>query len=738
MRIRSRLLILFLSVLIPAFITASIGIYYVYSETQEANRQSMREVAQALALVVDREMMKREAVLQTLATSSALDKGDLQQFYVEAKRVAPTIETSIMLSDLHGQVLLNTQLPYKPGARVAMPLLQNLREEAGPEATVISDIYTSPIGNQPSFTIQVPVKRDGILIYFLEMNVFVSQLQSVFREQRLPNTWNGSILDRNGIIAARNRNADRFVGRPARSTIVSMMRESLEGFNNDGTALTGEPVTAFFSRAPRSDWRFLISVPQIEFKRSAYNAITVIAFLSLVFFGLSVAVAVLLGRNAANAVEKLQDSAEKLGRGEPVTPMRSGVREFDAVSEAMAQASQSLEHTHTEMERRVKEAVAMSERSQRALLQGQKLEALGRLTGGIAHDFNNILQTLTTGLQLSLMSITGERERNLLQSCQRAVARGGELARQLMAFGRVQEARLETLDVSDHLKTTLPLLTGALPSNIAFALKTAPDLWQVTIDPLQFELALLNLTINARDAMPEGGTITLEAENECFTSAMHELHAGDYVRIRLIDTGAGMSEDVSARAFDPFFTTKKIGKGSGMGLPQVYGFTKQSGGALLLHSREGSGTTITIYLPRAEQDAFLPKLDSNTVPAQTIKGSILFVEDDALVRETIAPALSVAGLDVCVAQTGEQAVEILESNQQINLVFSDIVMPGTISGIELAHIIRDRFPHIRVVLATGYSEQRVNLPGIRMLAKPYSMNEVIAVLSQELPADTPQ
>jgi len=732
MRIRTRLLILFLSVLIPAFITAGIGISYVFSETQEANRQSMREIAQALALVVDREMMKREAVLKTLATSAALDTADLRHFYLQAKRVAPTIESSLMLSDRDGNVLLNTRLPYQSNRRDPNALLKTLRDQAEPDETVISDMYESPITKQLSFLIQIPVKRDNQVIYYLGMSVFASELQSVFREQRLPNTWNGSILDRNGIIAARNRNADQFVGKSARNTIVRLMSESYEGFNNDGRSLTGEPVTAFFSRAPRSEWRFLVSVPQDEFKRSAYNAIVVIGALSLLFFGLALATAVILGRKATRAVEKLQESAEKLGKGEPVVASHSGVYEFDAVSRAMAKASESLNLTHTELERRVSEAVAMSERSQRALLQGQKLEALGRLTGGIAHDFNNVLQTLTTGLQMCLLLAKGERERTLLQSCQRAVTRGVELARKLMAFGRVQDARLETLNVGEQMRLATPLLTGTLPSNIEFKLHHDPDLWSVTIDPLQFELALLNLTINARDAMPDGGTISLEACNEQLSDPAHELPAGDYVRVRITDTGTGMSEEVSARAFDPFFTTKNIGEGSGMGLPQAYGFAKQSGGSLLLNSREGVGTSFTFYLPRSESHSILPKLDANSIHPQFIKGSLLFVEDDALVRETIAPALSLAGLDVQVAKSGDEALQILESGKTFDLVFSDVVMPGSISGIDLAQIVRKRFSSTHIVLATGYSERRINLPDVRMLAKPYNMEELIVALSNEL------
>jgi len=593
-------------------------------------------------------------------------------------------------------------------------------------------MYVAPVGGQLGFLIQMPVKRDGQTVYFLSMNVFASQLQSVFSEQQLPESWNGSIIDRNGVIAARNRNAEQFVGKPVRETIMRKMQESREGFNDEGTALTGEPVTAFFSRAPRSEWRFLVSVPQVEFRRNARNGVAFIVALSIILLGGAIAAAVSLGRSTARSVEQLLDSAHRLGRGEPVQATRSGIHEFDAVSQAMAKAGADLNVAHADMERRVSEAVAIAERSQRALLQGQKLEALGRLTGGIAHDFNNVLQTLTTGLQICLMTASGEREKSLLQSCQRAVKRGVELARQLMVFGRVQDARLETLSVGLHLKIAVPLLTGALPSNIDFKLSFDDDLWNVTVDPLQFELALLNLTMNARDAMPDGGSISLEAHNETVHAATAQLPAGDYVRVTLADTGSGMSEEVSARALDPFFTTKDIGQGSGMGLPQAYGFARQSGGSLLLNSREGKGTTITIYLPRAHADAIVQSAGDERIAQQVAEGSLLFVEDDPLVRDTVAPALTLAGFKVQVAQSGDEALRLLESGTHFDLVFSDIVMPGTTSGIDLAQAVRERFPRTRIVLATGYSERRVNLPGIRLLAKPYDIEEAIAVLNNVL------
>ena len=478
MPIRSRLLILVLAVLIPAFMTAGIGMIYIYSESQQTHRQSMREVAHALALVVDKEVAKREAILQTLATSPSLDVADLNDFYIQAKRIAPTVETSIVLRDVQGKVLLNTRLPQGTSVQPSPAGIAELRALHGTDDTIVSSMYTSPTAKQASISIQIPVKRADTLIYYLEMSIFASQLQAVFKEQKLPGSWIGTIVDRDFVVVARNKDPEDFVGKQASREIRKKMQDNIEGFN-DGIALSGEPVFAFFSRAPNSQLRFVVSVPQKELQQTATRAVAFIGALSVLLLGIAVIAALAVGRNTANAVEKLLRSAKALGKGELLSPARSGIAELDAVSNAMAQADNELRTNRENLERRVAEAVSVAERSQRALLQGQKLEALGRLTGGIAHDFNNVLQTLTSGLQVCLRSAATEREKSLLQACLRAVTRGVELTRQLMAFGRVQDARLETLDVSKHLQLVLPLLTGALPSNIEFKLKTNPDLWRI-------------------------------------------------------------------------------------------------------------------------------------------------------------------------------------------------------------------------------------------------------------------
>jgi CheY-like chemotaxis protein len=251
----------------------------------------------------------------------------------------------------------------------------------------------------------------------------------------------------------------------------------------------------------------------------------------------------------------------------------------------------------------------------------------------------------------------------------------------------------------------------------------------VTVDPLQFDLALLNLAINARDAMPDGGNLTIGARN-CVLEPTSERAGGDYVLVTVTDTGTGMTPEVMARALDPFFTTKEPGKGTGLGLAQAYAFATQSEGSLALSSTPGQGTRVELYLPRSTQPLSPQPVRGGHTETLEASGRILFVEDDALVREAVARGLEEAGFDVLVAADGERALAMIEAGLEVDVAFSDIVMPGKISGIDLAGILRERRPGLPVVLATGYTDQRATVPGVQVLAKPYEIGQLVELLSE--------
>jgi CheY-like chemotaxis protein len=317
---------------------------------------------------------------------------------------------------------------------------------------------------------------------------------------------------------------------------------------------------------------------------------------------------------------------------------------------------------------------------------------------------------------------------SLIDTCKRTVSRATALTTRLGSFGRVQDARLLTVDPGEQVRGSVQLLRGVLRQGTRMEVHCEDDLWPVTVDPVQFDLALLNLAINARDAMPDGGRLAVDVRN-CILEPTMERTGGDYVRVSVTDTGIGMPPDGLARALDPFFTTKPPGQGSGLGLPQAYAFATQSRGWLTLASTVGAGTTIEIYLPRSLQPLSATAARTDRQAPGHGSGRVLFVEDDPLVREAVVRGLEDCGFDVMVAPDGDKALAMLDAGLDADVVFCDIVMPGKVSGIDLAGILHERRPGLPVVLATGYTDQRAVIPGVQVLAKPYEIDQLVELLA---------
>jgi signal transduction histidine kinase/CheY-like chemotaxis protein len=372
-------------------------------------------------------------------------------------------------------------------------------------------------------------------------------------------------------------------------------------------------------------------------------------------------------------------------------------------------------------------------RVEEAFRQAQKIEALGQLTGGVAHDFNNLLMVISGGLEVLERQDDPVRRRRLLDRMQQAAQRGAGLTRQLLAFSRRQELKPEPVDLRLQVGGMRELLDRSLRGDVHVALEFADDLWPVEVDPGELELVVLNLAVNARDAMPNGGTIKIIGENvEGFADG--EL-AGDYLRLSVVDSGTGMSEAVKAHVFEPFFTTKEIGRGSGLGLAQVHGFAKQSGGTVEVDSRLGRGTTISILLPRSGKSP--PRVESRPVDPQVgparpdAAGSVLLVEDDDEVAALVTEMLGQLGYRAFRTASASAALGALSNGRPVDLVFSDVMMPGGMSGVELAREIRIRRRTLPVLLTSGYAEvakETAEAEGVRVLRKPFGLDELAAAL----------
>jgi PAS domain S-box-containing protein len=371
--------------------------------------------------------------------------------------------------------------------------------------------------------------------------------------------------------------------------------------------------------------------------------------------------------------------------------------------------------------------VTAQRRTEAALRQSQRLEAVGQLTGGIAHDFNNLLLVVTGNADLLRAELRDERHRRALDAIGRASQRGERLTRQLLAFSRQQTLSPSVIDLSERLPRLREMLAGSLRGDIEFVFDVPATIWPVEVDAGELELALLNIAVNARDAMPNGGRFTVSAENVTLAkrSAPDEL-AGDFIALTLTDTGEGISPANMAKVFEPFFTTKEIGHGTGLGLSQVYGFTKQSGGTATVASELPRGTSITLYLPRSQSPA------TAVVPDPTVRApaggseTILIVEDDPEVAEVSRTLLQKLGYRTLLAADAGRALEVLASVPAIDLVFSDIMMPGGMSGLQLARTVRRRYPQLGVLLTTGYSGggHEAVRAGVPLITKPYQLSEL--------------
>ena len=373
--------------------------------------------------------------------------------------------------------------------------------------------------------------------------------------------------------------------------------------------------------------------------------------------------------------------------------------------------------------------------SREQLFRSQKMEALGQLTGGLAHDFNNLLTAILGAADLALRNVNDEeRLKRMLDGIRNSAQRGASITKQLLAFARAQQLEIKTVDLKAFLSDVTTLVRPSVRSNIDLVTEISDHVWNVDADPGALELALLNLAFNARDAMPEGGKLKISAINELLKGKPEGLR-GEYVALRVADSGQGMSAEVMERVFEPFFTTKSYGEGTGLGLSQVFGFAKQIGGAVTVESKPNEGSTFTIYLPASKGAVS----NQTKINGEQMLGRVLVVEDDHLVAELAAGMLNELGFEAVVTHSAKEALERLSGEQRPTLVFSDIVMPGGISGIELARKVRERFPELPVLLTTGYSEQVGGSHGFPVLQKPYQLDSLAASLGKllklEIPAD---
>ncbi len=463
--------------------------------------------------------------------------------------------------------------------------------------------------------------------------------------------------------------------------------------------------------------------------RRLYEDLAILAVASLLLLaGVWLLATMSIGRQ----VGRLAAMATKLGLGDLgariAPPHPTG--ELGGLMTLLNRTAESLQHQRT----------AIDELNQK-LTQSQKMEAMGQLTGGVAHDFNNLLTVILGNAEHLAERLAPHKELSTIaESIATAAERGADLTRSLLAFARKQPLMPKDIDIGERIVGMEPLLRRTLGEHIECEFHLDQGLWQASVDPGQLTSALLNLVLNARDAMPTGGKLTVEVKNttlgEGDVDVSGEARPGDYVMVAVSDTGTGMTAEVASRAFEPFFTTKDVGKGTGLGLSMVYGFARQSGGSMQMRSEPGHGTAIRLFFPRIGT----PPADAapSAVPPMTPTGSetILVVEDDDMVRAYVEGELKALGYRVIVTRNAPAALDVLRGPENIQLLFTDVVMPGGMFGTELADEAARLRPGLKILLTSGHTEHPVDAPGgvVPILSKPYRRQDLASMLRSALNA----
>jgi signal transduction histidine kinase len=430
------------------------------------------------------------------------------------------------------------------------------------------------------------------------------------------------------------------------------------------------------------------------------------------------------------------------------TALRGRRRQYEARDRLidLSQSELRLQNTLETLEQQVEERTAQLRHNEEALRQLQKMEAVGQLTGGIAHDFNNMLTGIIGSLELLRRRLARGRTEDLDSLINLGVTsanRAAGLTHRLLAFSRRQSLDSRPVEMNSLVVSMGELLQRSINESIRLDMQLDDRLWVAEADPNQLESALLNLVINARDAMPDGGNLVVMTSNqhldEDFAQAQSNLDSGDYVVLSVTDSGCGMPQNIVNRAFDPFFTTKPIGQGTGLGLSMIYGFSKQSGGHVSIQSEVGKGTTVNVFLPRFGGDLPQhPPRDVEHSPIAIHGETVLIVEDDPAVRVLVSTVLSDLGYAFVEACDGDSAVPILASAQRIDLLISDVGLPG-MNGRQLAEIGRQLRPDLRVLFITGYAEHAAVRggfldPGMQMITKPFTFDLLTAKVREMIKA----
>jgi signal transduction histidine kinase/CheY-like chemotaxis protein len=754
--LRTYLLGLIVALLIPALAFAGLLIWVFHDSGVKQYERDALELSRRLTAVIDREVASVERSLQVLATSRLITERRYEDLHKQALEIKAIVGSEILIKDANGQQLVNTRLPWGAALPISLPDADRVALER--KVPTVSDVFIGATAKRPIVSVNVPILRDGQVIGLINTGIDLYHLSQILQEQGVAETWTAAIVDRAGKIVARSRQAEVYVG----TTATEDLRKNAVGAEGlwVGWTADGIPVVAAYARSEITGWVTAVGVPKDIVEAPLWRSVILLGIGSVLALLISVIIAHLLSRPLTRWTQALTNAAAALGRGEPFVSPPVRVAELSSLSDVLSKASSDLRSLQSGLESQVadrtKELVQTHEKLvaevkqresiEEQLRHSQKMEAIGQLTGGLAHDFNNLLTIIGGSLQILQRRMdrgeTGSLQR-YVDSATEGVVKASALTHRLLAFGRQQPLSPKALDANGLVKGMSDLLRRSLGEAISIETVLSGGLWRTHVDGNQLENAILNLTLNARDAMPEGGNLTIETANvdldERYAADNPGAPTGQFVMIAITDTGIGMPAAVLNRAFDPFFTTKATGQGTGLGLSQVYGFVRQSGGHIKIYSEENIGTTVKIYLPRFYGEADRDQEDRpepRSADQSHERRTILVVEDDDSIRKLSIEFLTELGYRTIEADTGAAALRILDSQEDIDLLFTDVVMPG-MNGRRLADEARQRKPNLKVLFTTGYTRNAVVHggiidPDVSLVSKPFTIEQLASKVSQVL------
>ncbi len=732
--------------------------YVMFSRLVENSRantkQSLLLNAKTLASLVDNEIQTHVAIVSTLASSPALQTGDIAAFQQEANNALRFVPgSSIDLFDEAGNNIFTVPNSMVAAVNWKLPL-EWVSATLATDGIHVGNLATHGQLNRPMVTVTMTVNLTNTRKDILSISIPPERFQALI-ERKFSNGEIVGVIDRDQKFVARIPDIAKRLGTLASDGWRGAIARSPEGWAENRVLEGDWSITGY---APtQNGWTVGVAQTESALNKPLIDILWSSLLASLFMTGLGLLLAAVIARHVSKGMTAIAQSALDLGGDKAVAERQAPFKEAQIISHNLAAASMelarrssALKRANSELEDKVAERthslqaeMARREETETTLRQVQKMETVGQLTGGIAHDFNNMLTIIMGNLDTAQRRMAKSTDVTALQQPIANALQGAKsaanLTQRLLAFSRQQALQPKPTNLNNLVSDVSDMVTRLVGENVKVETVLAAGLWQTYADANQLENALINLVVNARDAMPDGGKLTIETANSAlddnYVARFGDLKAGQYVMLSITDQGGGIPPDKLEKVFEPFFTTKGPGKGTGLGLAMIYGFVRQSGGHVRIYSEVNQGTTVKLYLPRLAGEATVnasPE-DKLVIPAALPRAkkaeTILLVEDDKGVRDYGTSVLKELGYRVLIAPDGTHALEVFKQAKRVDLLFTDVVLGGILNGRELADRIRASHASLPVLFTTGYTRNAIIHhgrldAGVNLLNKPYTQQDL--------------